>query len=289
MQRTTDARADWVLSRRFGGDRATYEQTQRFLYPIRDRILSGARIQPGDRILDISARDGFIGFTALERSGAAGTIVFTEQSRELLEVCRGAARELEVEDRCEFVECRADDLRDIPDASVDVVTVRSILGYVDSRERAVREWWRVLRPGGRLAMIQMFTQSEPDHLLGGYDVTPIKDLAARVKAGFDQARPATFPADLDDRAVIELLEAVGFSSLLIDSELEITAKSDWPPPDWEKATRIAAMPGGRTLRELIDGTLTPDEARRLEAHLRPLVERGLCRTRFPKLYAWAVR
>lgn len=289
MQRTAEARADWVLSRRFGGDPAMRQQTETWLYPIRERILGGARIRPGDRILDIAAREGFIGFEALDRSGPEGTIMFTELSAALLDVCRATAAGRRVQDRCTFLETPAEDLRDIPDASVDVVTVRSILGYVDDRERAIREWRRVLRPGGRLAMIQMFASPEPPHLLGGYDVTPVQDLAAKVKAGFERVRPATFPADLDERAVIDAVEAAGFTSVLIDYEIEITTTSDWPPPDWEKARSIAPIPGARTFGELIEETLTPEEARRLEAHVRPLVEAGRCRVRFPKLYAWAVR
>jgi SAM-dependent methyltransferase len=40
------------------------------------------------------------------------------------------------------------------DASVNVVTTRSVLIYVEDKEAAAREMWRVLRPGGRVSLFE---------------------------------------------------------------------------------------------------------------------------------------
>jgi len=48
----------------------------------------------------------------------------------------------------------ADDLAAIPDASVDVVTTRSVLIYVRDKRRAFGEFARVLRPGGWISIFE---------------------------------------------------------------------------------------------------------------------------------------
>lgn len=44
----------------------------------------------------------------------------------------------------------ADQLAAVADASVDAVTARSVLIYVKDKAQAMREFFRVLRPGGRV-------------------------------------------------------------------------------------------------------------------------------------------
>jgi arsenite methyltransferase len=43
-------------------------------------------------------------------------------------------------------------LKDVEDASIDVVTARAVLAYVPDKVEALREFRRVLKPGGRLSI-----------------------------------------------------------------------------------------------------------------------------------------
>jgi ubiquinone/menaquinone biosynthesis C-methylase UbiE len=79
-------------------------------------------------------------------------VVFSDISADVLDACREAAEELGVADRCEYVEAAADDLSALEDASVDAVTTRSVLIYVAEKQQALREFSRVLRPGGRVSL-----------------------------------------------------------------------------------------------------------------------------------------
>ncbi len=74
-----------------------------------------------------------------------------------------------------FLHASAEDLRAQADASVDVVTTRSVLIYVAAKAEALREFHRVLRPGGRLSIVEPINRlgwPQPADRLFGYDVPP---------------------------------------------------------------------------------------------------------------------
>jgi ubiquinone/menaquinone biosynthesis C-methylase UbiE len=106
-------------------------------------------VQPGGTVLDVGCGDGLIGFGALDRVGASGHVIFSDISQDLLDHCREAATAKGVLDRCSFIRAGADSLAGVADASVDVVTTRSVLIYVKDKAAALREFYRVLQPGGR--------------------------------------------------------------------------------------------------------------------------------------------
>ena len=126
---------------RFAGDPAVREHVlTELLYPVRDTVLDKAKLRPGDTVLDVGAGDGLIAFGALERLGPSGQVIFSDISQDLLDHCRAAAAEEGLLDRCRFVLASADSLTDMADASVDVVTTRSVLIYVKDKAAALREF-----------------------------------------------------------------------------------------------------------------------------------------------------
>jgi ubiquinone/menaquinone biosynthesis C-methylase UbiE len=73
-------------------------------------------------------------------------VVFADISRDLLGQCERLADVAGVRDRCRLVEASAEQLAPVETASVDAVTVRSVLIYVADKEAAFGEFARVLRP-----------------------------------------------------------------------------------------------------------------------------------------------
>jgi ubiquinone/menaquinone biosynthesis C-methylase UbiE len=91
-------------------------------------------------VLDVGAGDGLIAFGALNRLGPSGRVIFSDISQDLLDHCRAAAAAEGQLDRCRYVLASAESLTGIADASVDVVTARSVLIYVKDKAAALREF-----------------------------------------------------------------------------------------------------------------------------------------------------
>ena len=212
----------WLLEGRFGGDAAAREKDlAEFLYPVRDAVLDRARLAPGQTLLDVGTGDGLIAFGALERLGPSGRVIFSDISQGLLDLCRAAASAEGVLDRCRFALAPADHLAAVADASVDAVTTRSVLIYVKDKARAMREFFRVLRPGGRASLFEpinvLMSAADPDLFLG-YDVTPVRALAARVQALYASIQPPGVDpmVDFDDRDLVRHAHDAGFSEISLE-------------------------------------------------------------------------
>lgn len=283
----------WLLDVRFGGDAAAREKDlAEFLYPVRDEVLDRARLAPGQALLDVGTGDGLIAFGALERLGPSGRVIFSDISQDLLDHCRAAASAEGVLNRCRFVRAPADQLAGVPDASVDAVTTRSVLIYVKDKARAMREFFRVLRPGGRASLFEpvnaLMAAADPGLFLG-YDVTPVKSLAARIQAFYESVQPpGTDPmVDFDDRDLVRHARDAGFSEVSL--ELRVTVKNRKYPAPWERFLRMSGNPLVPPFQEVLHQVLSPQEADELARHLRPLVESGTGLERTALAYLTAVK
>src|SRR5215211_1525875 len=291
-----DQWAEWLLERRFGSGNP--EQRNAFLeelVPWRDRVLGNAAVKEGNTLLDVGAGDGLIAFGALDLIGKNGQVIFSDISQDLLDHSRTLAEEMGVADRCAFLRASADDLSALENASVDVITTRSVLIYVKDKRRAFEEFYRVLKPGGRLSIfepINRFRQPEPPHLFLGYDVTPVQDLARRVWAVFERIQPigADPMLDFDERDLLDLAENAGFDKINLCYEAEIVAGDTlWGISEWEAFLNTAGNPKIPTFAEAMDQALTPEETERFTAHLRPLVEQNRRKGTAAHAYLWAVK
>jgi arsenite methyltransferase len=86
-----DRWATWLAERRFGGNEDARRESQAMFDEFRRRVLEGARIHPGDTVVDVGCGEGLIGFGALELVGDDGAVVFSDISEDVLDVCREIA------------------------------------------------------------------------------------------------------------------------------------------------------------------------------------------------------
>ena len=109
------------------------------------RVVAAARLQPGQRILDVACGTGVLAREAAARVGPAGLVAGLDSNRGMVTV---ASR---LEPRVQWHTGTAEALP-FPDASFDAVLSQFGLMFFSDRTRALREMLRVLVPGGQLAI-----------------------------------------------------------------------------------------------------------------------------------------
>lgn len=105
---------------------------------------------PGARVLDVCCGSGASAVPAAERVGASGSVLGIDLAEKLLERARRKAADRGLR----HAEFRLGDMLDLrlPDASFDAVVCVFGIFFVPDMAAGVRSLWRVLRPGGRLAI-----------------------------------------------------------------------------------------------------------------------------------------
>jgi len=278
MATKPDRWSRWVLERRDGGSARQRAIALERLAPIRDRVLDAAEPLDGATLLDVGSGDGLIGLAGLERVGPSGLVIFSDVSEALLDQCRSLVAARTEVARARFVRARAEDLTAIPDASVDVVTTRSVLIYVADKPGAFAEFARVLRPGGRASLFEPINRlmyPEAKDRFYGLRVPAVSDLAAKVKARFagddDSYREAMM--GFDDRDLMRFAEEAGFETVHVECHVDVARGSLVEPVDRNTFLDSAPNPNAPTVREAISAALSEDEQRRFLAELgRALAE-----------------
>ena len=110
-----------------------------------------ARVQPGDRVLDLAAGTGDLTRAFARAAGPSGTVWHTDINEAMLRA--GRDRLLDEGLSLPTVVCDAEQLP-FADASFDLASVAFGLRNMTHKDRALAEICRVLRPGGRLLVLE---------------------------------------------------------------------------------------------------------------------------------------
>jgi arsenite methyltransferase len=281
---SSDVWSEWLLHLRHADDDPYGLLVRAAIAKYVDRVLDGAQLSPGMRLLDVGTGDGVVAFRAIERIGKSLRVVLTDVSEPMLKHCAALATLHELSDQCRFVHCSADRLGEIDDASVDVVVTRAVLAYVADKSAALREFQRVLKPGGRISIAEPVLQDEAFY---------VRALRARLDAGAAGAedrflrllhrwKAAQFPdtaeefarspiVNYSERDLLNFVKAAGFSDIHLELHIDVMPSLI---TSWDVFLGSSPHPWAPSLRKIFDEQFSPEEQLFFEQMVRPSVESG---------------
>ncbi|HEY9127689.1 MAG TPA: methyltransferase domain-containing protein [Acidobacteriaceae bacterium] len=266
---------------------------------IRNRVLDLAKLTEGHVLLDVGAGDGLIAFGAFERVGPTLSAIFCDISAPLLEHAEQRAIKLGLRDCCSFVKTGAEDLEGIADEVADVVTCRAVLVYVTDKVKALRQIYRALKPGGRIAICDPINQDEAIELtaltrwLEKQPVGPITEAARLVQRWRAAQVPSTKEAILSnpttnftERDLMKFVGQAGFQDIHMEFHIDTRPLGI---RSWETFLNVAPRPNVPSLGEILGAEFTLEERGKLEEALRRLFESNAFFERDAVAYLTAVK
>ena len=243
------------------------------LAEFRETVLDNARIRPGDTVLDAGTGTGLIALGATERVGADGDVLALDVSVDCLEDLRRASTASNI-----FYLIGSADVLPLPDTSVDVVCTRSVLIYVNDKEEAAREFFRVLRSGGRVSIFEPINRRRR-HISEVVDfgtlAQEVREWEGEVDASGDDPM-----LNFDERDLERFFTAAGFDAIELDLR---PGEAELSPDRW--LTAIGA-PGRKSVLDVWAKRFPADQ---LEELLSIVRTHGSLRLAWPQLYLTAVK
>jgi arsenite methyltransferase len=279
----SDIWSEWLLHLRHADDSAYARVVQSIVEGYADRVLEGAKLGAGMILVDVGAGEGLVAFRAIDRIGPSLRVVLTDLSAPMLRYAESAARNRNVRAQCTFVECSAENLKGIADASVDAVTTRAVLAYVADKTAALGEFFRILKPGGRLSIAEPILQD---------DAFFARALRRHLE---DESRPADrflkllhrwksaqFPdteeacarspiANYSERDLLNMVRATGFAEIHLQLHIDVVPSI---VTSWQVFLGSSPHPWAPTLQQILADQFTSEERQFFEQMVRPTVESG---------------
>ncbi|MEM9916368.1 MAG: bifunctional demethylmenaquinone methyltransferase/2-methoxy-6-polyprenyl-1,4-benzoquinol methylase UbiE [Planctomycetota bacterium] len=187
----------------------------------RKTAVKRAELKPTDRVLDVACGTGDLTFAfaeALNQQQADGTasarVVGVDFTEAMLDVARDKqAASLQTEFR--FGDATA---LEFEDASFDVISIAFGIRNVTDPLKALSEFYRVLRPGGRLIVLEFTVPTNPVMRMGynfycGWLMPKTATLIARDKSGAYKYLPRSVSTFTGKAQLIEAMQQTGFEDV----------------------------------------------------------------------------
>lgn len=171
-----------------------------------------AALRTGETVLDLGAGAGFDCFLAAKHVGPTGHVIGVDMTADMVSKARANAAQLGAEN----VDFRLGEIEHLPvaDGSVDVILSNCVINLSPDKAAVFRDAFRVLRPGGRLAISDVVATAPLPEALQ----SDIQGLTGCVAGAADVA------------TIRALLEEAGFHNVRVDVSQQSRAFiRDWMP------------------------------------------------------------
>ena len=185
-----------------------------------------AALQAGETVLDLGSGAGFDCFLAARQIGESGQVIGVDMTPAMLSKARRNAEQGGYRN----VEFRLGEIENLPvaDACVDIILSNCVINLSPNKPRVFAEAFRVLKPGGRLAISDVVAFAElPDDirrdmaLLTGCmaGASPISEVEAMLRnAGFRQIRIA--PKDESKSFIRDWAPGIPITDYVVSATIE---------------------------------------------------------------------
>ena len=168
----------------------------------RQRTIEFLMPQTGEHIVDIGCGPGMLTLDLANAVGPGGSVTGIDASAAMIDLAERRCNGLS---QVDLIECSATDVR-LDDEVADAVTCTQVLLYVDDVPAALDEIHRLLRPGGRVLILETDWRSTVLH-------SNDESLTEKIVEAWDHAVPSPrLPARMG-----KLLRNTGFTDIEIDA------------------------------------------------------------------------
>ena len=214
-------------------------------------LLEPAQLDAGQTVVDYGCGPGGLAVELARRVGETGRIHACDLNESLLERARKRASREGVEARIAFHHV-TDDRIPLGDASADRVICKNVLEYVTDVAAALREFRRVVRPGGLVHVID-----------SDWAMLAVEPLGPERLHELFIAACVAYRTPLIGRKLFGVFRAVGFEEVRVRVETPVDTRGGLAPLVFNMATYARAS-----------GTMDAAKIDRIESDLRKSIEDG---------------
>ena len=284
LDSASDVWSEWLLHICYADDPEYARIVRTVVERHADRVLDAAKLAPGMVLADIGSGEGLLAFRAIDRIGPPLRVILTDLSAPMVAHAKAQAIQSNVHEQCSFLECAADQLKDIQDAFVDVVATRAVLAYVPDKCAALREFYRILKPGGRVSIAEPIHRDEAIKtciLRKHLDATPPQS-QQRLLALLHRWKASQFPdteeksasnpiSNFSERDLLRFIQDSGFTEIHLELHIDIMPTT---VTSWDVFIGTSPHPWAPPLSVILAEQFTLEERSFFEASIRPAVESG---------------
>ncbi|MFQ5892083.1 MAG: methyltransferase domain-containing protein, partial [Candidatus Methanofastidiosia archaeon] len=177
-----------------------------------------ANLQPGEVVVDFGCGGGIDVILASNKVGPLGKVIGVDFAPQMIERAKQAVAEAGVTDTVELVVADMEQL-ELPDGFADVVISNCVINLCPDKEAVYREAFRILKPGGRLAIS---------------DIVYTEKINPQVQERFQSTWAGCVGGAIEEDSYFEIVRKIGFD------QIEIVARHLLPSKELEA---MACCPG----------------------------------------------